>query len=532
MKRCRGRARNGAFKQAVKYIIPGLMVILSLAGCGKHEEDASVSAADQPVHKVSDILNQERRALLDLYDNPSVSKATIKSNLNQNNLREDTYSIDLTKATASIEDSERTVFKYDLDETQVEQLSILLSKYAITVYDDNPYWPTGNFCTMVQLFEFNIRYQDGHYREYGATHYPEGWDDFIRTLRKLITNEQELPVVPDANVYEGIYEYDGYIGNEPVHLSILIDEYQSVSGEYYYINSPEPVSITGNVKGDNLQLYNTIKNGLNTFSFIVLRDADGSLKGMWQGNGQEYACYLAESDAAVQMTDKPDLEWGEPVESFSGSWYGVKSDYYSNSVLRFVPLYDNLIYFDICTANGTYSGKLQGIGRIDGSNVTYVENRVVFTFTAAEDNNMMLNANNYQYKIHPTAPFESLYERRPDGLKLPERLSFMTKEENEQLKAITGDRYQEFLAVGQQMYQVTLAEAGDDLKLYDIFLNGSNEDAVIVINKPEGYMCAALKYYNEAEQRAEVHLFNGTENGLIREYINYWSGEDEIVVQD
>ena len=56
---------------------------------------------------------------------------------------------------------------------------------------------------MIELFDFSVDYDKGSYREYGATHYPEGWDEFIQSLKELIISEKEAA--------EYVYEVTGRV---------------------------------------------------------------------------------------------------------------------------------------------------------------------------------------------------------------------------------------------------------------------------------------------------------------------------------
>ena len=527
-----------------KRVVLATMIILILSACGKNQEELPNPAPDQAEYKLTDIFEQERSAFLTLYENPSVTQARIKNNLSDRTYHYEYYSIDLDNATACIEDLERTVLTYALDEIQVEQLKSLLSKYTLTVYDDKPYWPTGDYCTMIELFEFIVTYKDGSFREYGATHYPDGWDQFIRDLRELITNEQESEETHDTDVYKGAYEYSGYIGDSQVYMSLVInepqvlirryfsDEAQTVSGEYFCVDSPEPISVYGYVKGNGLHLFSYSDDGSGPESFVAIREPDGSLKGMWQGSGPEYTCYLKESSGESQVFSKPAMEWEQPPEHFSGTWYGINSDYFKYSQMRFIPLYDDLIYFELNTVDGHDTGEMNGIGRYDGEQISFVEDKVVFTFSAPDDKNIMLDANNYEYRCPLGLVYEAQYGRREEGLIMPEKLDFLTPEQNEQLKALTGARYQDFLAVAHKLQQVYFTEVGEDLMIFELGLEWDCQDAFVLIRHSDGYMSAGLNNFNEADNRSEIHYFEARRDSQIWEIITDWCREKEIVIQN
>lgn len=190
-------------------------LLLLLTACSNHqitdsgtqsitEQDPTASTAD------GDAFDAEREGLQQLYGSPTVAKASITSTLSKNSPAAEQYEIDLRHASASITDHNQATKTYFLDTNQIESLCKLLSQYTLTVYDSQPYWPTGDYCTMIELFDYQVMYEGGIYREYGATHYPEGWDGFIQNLKSLIISGEEATEYTYeviARVREGMPEY-------------------------------------------------------------------------------------------------------------------------------------------------------------------------------------------------------------------------------------------------------------------------------------------------------------------------------------
>ncbi|NBH70474.1 hypothetical protein D3Z51_00175 [Clostridiaceae bacterium] len=172
------------------------VLLLSLAACGK-KEDSPVSAADfgtSSMYTAVEICREEQESLERLREESSVISAIIVSDYDAvGDGRKYECSIDLEEGTATIRTVGREEETYLLDSEQIDSLSRLLSGYALTVHDGSPYWPRGDYCTMIVCFEFGIWYDGGYYRENGALGWPEGWDEFIEVLDELIISGERLP---------------------------------------------------------------------------------------------------------------------------------------------------------------------------------------------------------------------------------------------------------------------------------------------------------------------------------------------------
>lgn len=162
-----------------------IVLLLSLGACGKREDPpaSAADAAEQGIQMLREAFDVERKKLEVLQKVPSVTSASIdiNSDLEQ-------YRIDLDDATASIRTPGQEMETYSLDPAQIDGINRLLSEYTLTVYDGNPYWPSGDYCTMIELFDYSIHYDGGYYREYGATHYPENWEGFMEELKGFIVS--------------------------------------------------------------------------------------------------------------------------------------------------------------------------------------------------------------------------------------------------------------------------------------------------------------------------------------------------------
>ena len=175
-------------------IICTLLLFFGLFACGK-SETLPASASDSMELESgteNNVPDPEQIQLEGLRKAPSVKKAVIQSKSSPNSTIETSqYTIDLNHNTASVFIQGQETQTYDLSQEQAEDLRRLLSEYALTVYNGRPYWPSGDYCTMEVLFDYTIDYEMGSYREYGATHYPEEWEEFTQSLKELIRKETE-----------------------------------------------------------------------------------------------------------------------------------------------------------------------------------------------------------------------------------------------------------------------------------------------------------------------------------------------------
>lgn len=184
-----------------QYIVILPVLVASLASCGRLE-GSFANAADSIEYEAAQeetTADPQRKELEELRDDPSVSSAIIEYRpTTSSDWGEELYRIELEEAVASVKLYKEEAKDYPLDEAQVEGLRRLLSEYAITIYEGGSYWPTGDYCTMVELFDFWISYDKGSYHETGAQRYPEGWEDFRDELRELIGVEsQESEVIQE-----------------------------------------------------------------------------------------------------------------------------------------------------------------------------------------------------------------------------------------------------------------------------------------------------------------------------------------------
>ena len=173
-----------------------MVLLLSLAACGKWEEKP-VSAADLLEKKMRMAIHEEERERLEkLREESSVRSATIVTGLNKIGAgTEYEYLVDLGRATATIRIEGQEEETYLLDSGQIDSLNRLLLDYTVTVHEGSPYWPTGDYCTMTELFDYQVSYDgdyDDYYSESGALTWPEGWDEFIEELNEQIVSGEWL----------------------------------------------------------------------------------------------------------------------------------------------------------------------------------------------------------------------------------------------------------------------------------------------------------------------------------------------------
>lgn len=163
-----------------------MALAIGLPGCGRTDGSSPEATDPGGYEAVSEEETPDpwREKLERLREVPSVNSAVISSYKEG-----EEYKIDLEEAIVSVIklSSREEIKEYPLDSGQVEGLRQLLSEYTLTVYDGAPYWPTGEYCTMIELFGFYVNFDKGYYDETGALGYPEGWGDFMEKLKAFVT---------------------------------------------------------------------------------------------------------------------------------------------------------------------------------------------------------------------------------------------------------------------------------------------------------------------------------------------------------
>ena len=78
---------------------------------------------------------------------------------------------------------------YELSDDRCNELQKLILEYSLRVKEqEDEYWPdTDEYPDMLVLFEFEMNGEVKRYRATGALCYPDGWEDFIEELKKIIS---------------------------------------------------------------------------------------------------------------------------------------------------------------------------------------------------------------------------------------------------------------------------------------------------------------------------------------------------------
>ena len=161
-----------------------MALTIGLSGCGRTDDPSSEAAEPEGYEAVPEEAPPEHKRvdLKKLQESPSVYSAVINSDAEGKE-----YRIDLEEATVLVWNlRSNEEIEYTLDSGQVEGLRQLLSGYALTVYDGNPYWPTGEYCTMIVLFDITIQYNGLHdvcCRGRRAVENPASWESARATLK-------------------------------------------------------------------------------------------------------------------------------------------------------------------------------------------------------------------------------------------------------------------------------------------------------------------------------------------------------------
>lgn len=352
-------------------------------------------------------------------------------------------------------------------------------------------------------------------------------------------NQNTSPNSADFSLknFVGTLYYSGYIGDSEIQMILTAESENQIYGEYWYTRYNTPISIRGFLQQDQLFLSSAATEETSNEYFQILIGSDLCLKGIWILDDSNYPCYLEQTDASFQLTvEKPSMTPAGKLSEFSDTWYGVHSIYYTNTILDMIPLYDDLIYFNLFARNGTYSGELHGIARYaDGiasyETIGYDGEKVYFNFTKKTSDSIALDSSNYQHGCGAGVSFEAEYNRNASLVAPPEEISFLTEWENNALKDLTGEYYQEYIEVSQGCDDTM--ENLDDFngKVLNIGMRGNVHAAIVMINTDKNTIMTAIPVYDKATSQSRTLYFsNDSDYPAPPITILNWIGSDNYKV--
>lgn len=331
----------------------------------------------------------------------------------------------------------------------------------------------------------------------------------------------------DSNEFVGTLEYGGYIGDSPIRMTLRSEaDNTRIEGEYWYTKYNVPIPISGWQEEANIRLLNHPTGTDELERFILLLTDEWTQKGLWQKGETNAPCYLELLTPGEDSVSKPDPSTS--LSAFAGTWSGLHSNSFTYTILDFVPLYNNLIYFDLNAANGAYSGGIDGIAEFDGTKIVFTEYGVTFAFTMDANQQIKLDCNDYQYSCGNGVSYEAEYQKGTQNIQTQTTLAFLTAEENAKLQELTGAHYQDLLQVGQWGDEESFELNGQPARMIRIGVRGYMRAAALVIQESSGFMGVLIDTYDEAAGEAKMLYFTNNDEFLTPpQPMLEWLGELE-----
>lgn len=351
----------------------------------------------------------------------------------------------------------------------------------------------------------------------------------------LKTTEETTEQASEQNTtdFAGTLYYSGYIGDAEIQMILTVDSEVRVEGEYWYTKYNTPIAFSGFYTDDHLTLSTFVEDSADgsNENFEIMIDSDLSLKGIWLLNDKHYPFYVEQTDSAWQTSvQKPSAGIAAELEEFSGDWYGIHSNYYTNTKLKMIPLYDDLVYFDLFAVNGTHSGEMKGIGKYSDGMISYNEKGydgedVYFNFSKDSSSGITMDSNNYQYNCGSNASFEAEYDHDSTRVAIPEEISFLSEGENEALKELTKEYYTEYIKAAQSYDDTIQNLDGFNAKIYNFNMVGNVNRAILMVNTDKNTLMTVIPDYDDEVEEAKYMYFTNdpdysTPPDTILEWLN------------
>ncbi len=249
--------------------------------------------------------------------------------------------------------------------------------------------------------------------------------------------------------------YSGTIGNAEIHARFGILDYK-VTGVYYYDKYKTNIQLEGYMDDtiDGTMWMRLTEDTDKSGSIYALFRSDKVIQGFWRSGDTVLPMFLVREGVEAERPKPADTQ----ALAFKGKWYGEQS-YYGGSEADIIPIFDDLVYYELNAYNGANSGYLESFGNLENGEVQTIFNdttydsdqNVVFKFSI-KDKNLVLDSNTYNYLCGIGAGFGTVYTREMPDVPMPTALEagIVDSEEMDKLfKKITGDDYERFIAYTQ-----------------------------------------------------------------------------------
>ncbi len=303
----------------------------------------------------------------------------------------------------------------------------------------------------------------------------------------VITSTPSAPVsaAPESFAEDGQYRLSGFIDDLKIHMDLVIKDH-NVVGTYYYDRYERPISLKGSIEDGAVRLF--LRENEASQEYIYGLVEGDSILGIWT----DYKRYLR-FVASERGVDKPLPAPVGEIQRFSGAFDSTEGDYFAHTNLKFAPVTERLVYFEMYAFNGDRNGWLAGVAVFDGGKVIYTETAgsdapIDFVFTA-ENEQIVLDTTDYTLNCGSWLSYGKQYAR--EQYAPPDALDFLSDEQNARLKRLTGQYFQEFCKNVQLVSEDQNIDAFE-ADVYQFGIVGYSHYGIIMINKQNGAIMAAI----------------------------------------
>lgn len=143
---------------------------------------------------------------------------------------------------------------YELSDDRCNELQKLILEYSLTVEEKrDEYWPTGDYPAMPVLFQFEMTGWEKYYAASGALCYPDGWKEFVGTLKEIVGISGSGQKTADTGK-SGVSPETGALKDKTAELEQVSPE-EFAEDEISFFSLLSYYEDTGEIEGITLFLY-------------------------------------------------------------------------------------------------------------------------------------------------------------------------------------------------------------------------------------------------------------------------------------
>lgn len=320
----------------------------------------------------------------------------------------------------------------------------------------------------------------------------------------------------DKIVEEEIEDGKWYIGvidaKDEIHIKFEVSD-SRITGEYYYDSDEIPIEFTGLIDD---KTYSVMGEDESEIMFII--PTKGVIQGTWKAGENIFSLYARKDDIEDTIHELNN----EEVIALEGKYLSVDSNIFSESELEIVPLFNDMIYFQLTANNGAHTGDCSFLALSENDAFTSFADNVEFKLTKNPDGYIDVYSSNYSYNCDANVGYSNKYSKNTkiknfDGIELG-----LANNENKLniLKKVLGDYYDDVLLFSQ--YYEPKVSDGYYTKIFSI----TGLSNTIMIMEKFNEIFIAINGYITTDGKNIV--FTNTENIVPKEMEELLDFEYEI----